>query len=118
MNVISLVSAVLLSVISPVDLPELSGVKEGYAVIVEDQAIVAVLPDIFVGYEEKSEALKGAAASVGEEWQKDVLLTDDMLTYLILSRMQKRGVNDYERKNLAARLPKIKAYCYAAEKAG
>ena len=118
MNLISLVSAVLVSAISPIALSPVSGVKEVCAVVVEDQVIVAVLPELFTGYEQKTEALRQAAASLGESLGKDVLLTDDMRTYLILSRIKKRGVDDYERKNLASRLPKIKAYCYAGKKAG
>ena len=118
MNVLSLVSAVLISAISPIAVPPVSGVKEVCAVVVEDQILVAVLPEPSAGYEQKTEALRAAAAFLGESLGKDVLLTDDMRTYLILSRIKKRGADDYERKNLASRLPKIKAYCYAGKKAG
>ena len=117
MNVLSLVSAVLISSVSPIALPAFSGVKDACAVVVEDQVVVAVLPKLSSGYEQKTEALRQAASSLGKGLKKDVLLTDDMRTYLILSRIRKRGASEYERKNLAARLPKVKAYCYEYKKA-
>lgn len=117
MNVLSLISAVLISAFSPIELPPVDGVKEGYALIVDGQAVVAVIPELCFGYEQKADTLLRAAETLGKEWGKDILLTDDMLTYLILSRMRKRGVSDYERKNLAARLPKIKGYCFEKQKA-
>lgn len=117
MNLLSLVSAVLVSVVAPIEVPPISGVKEVCAVVVEDQVIVAVLPEFFTGYEQRTEALRQATACLGNSLEKDVLLTDDMRTYLILSRIKKRGADEYERRNLASRLPKIKAYCYAGKKA-
>ena len=114
MNVLSLLSAVMISALCPITLPATVGVKDGYAVIVEDQVLVAVIPDPCFGYEQKAQTLRQAAESVGKTLGKDVFLTDDMLTYLILSRMKKRGASDYERRNLASRLPKIRSYCYVA----
>lgn len=116
MNVLSLISAVMISTLAPAPVCGVEGVKQGYVLVLEDQAVVAVLPDLVVSYEEKSETLRQAAEKIGENLGKDVFLTDDMRVYLILSRMAKRGSDDYERQNLAARLPKIKAYCYVKEK--
>ncbi len=116
MNILSLISAVMISAALPTPVCGVEGVKQGYVLVLEDQAVVAVMPDLFIGYEEKSQALRQVAEKMGEELDKDVFLTDDMRVYLILSRMAKRGSDDYERQKLAARLPKIKAYCYAKEK--
>ena len=118
MNILSLISAVLISALSPINVAQIEGVKDGYAVIIEDQAIVAVIPEVCVGYEEKTNLLRSAAKIIGEDLGKDVILTEDMRTYLILSRIYRRGATSYERQNLALRLPKIKAYCYAIQKAG
>ena len=118
MNTLSLMSAVLISVISPVTLPDLTGIKDGCAVFVEDQAIVAVIPEPHVGLEAKSETMRRTAETLGENWGREVIVTEDMLTYLVLLRIGKRGADDYERRNLAARLARIKTYCYLTEKAG
>ena len=118
MNIISLISAVLISAIAPVSLPELPGIKDGCAVFIEDQAIVAVIPEAHSGLEANTDTLRHATESLGESWNKEVVLTDDLLTYMVLLRMKKRGVDDYERRNLASRLSKIKSYCYSAEKVG
>ena len=118
MNILTIISAVLISAITPVSLPELEGIKDARAVFIDDQAIVAVIPEAYCGIEAKNEKMRRAAERLGEEWDKEVVLTDDLLTYMILSRIEKRGADDYERKNLAARLSKINAYCYTARKVG
>ncbi len=118
MNILSLISAVVLSAITPVSIPDLPGVKEGRAVIVDDVAIVAVIPEACYGFEQKSETLSAAAEELGKRWDKEVLLTEDLLTFMAIARMEKRGVSEYERKSLAGRLSRIRSYCYTAEKAG
>ena len=114
MNILSLISAVLISAITPLDFPELPGIKEGRAAVVENQVIVAVIPEAHSSIETKTETLRQATETLGEQWGKAVVLTDDLLTYMILSRIEARGADEYERKNLAARLSRINAYCYAA----
>ena len=116
MNILSLISAVIISSLTPVAVPELSGIKDGRAVFVDEVAVVAVIPEAFVGIEEKTESLKNATESLGEIWGREVILTEDLLTYMTLSRIEKRGADDYERKNLVARLSRIKSYCYASQK--
>ena len=118
MNILTLISAVLVSAIIPVACPDLPGVKETRAVVIDDVAVVAVLPDVHAGLEEKTETLSNAASSIGKQLDKEVVLTEDLLTYLTLSRIVKRGADDYERRNLAARLSRINAYCYTADKVG
>ena len=115
MNILTIISAVLISAITPVSTPDLEGVKDARAVFIEEQAIVAVIPEACCGIEAKNERMKKTVEVLGEEWGKEVLLTDDLLTYMTLSRIEKRGADDYERKNLAARLSKINAYCYTLE---
>ena len=118
MNILSLISAVLISAITPISLPDLHDIKDGKAVIVEDQAIVAIIPEAHSGIEAKTETMRQATESLGAYFGKEVVLTDDLLTYMVLSRMEKRGVNEYERRNLAARLSRINAYCYSVGNAG
>ena len=118
MNILSLISAVVLSAITPVSLPNLPGVKEGRAIIVDDVAVVAVIPEACYGLEQKSETLRSATEMLSKEWDKEVVLTEDLLTYMTIARMEKRGVNDYERKSLAGRLSRVKSYCYTSQKAG
>ena len=101
---------------TPVSLPDVSGVKEGRAVVIDQYAIVAVIPDPFSGMEIKNDALRSAAETLGKEWCKEVYLTDDLITYITLSRIEKRGADDYERRNLASRLAKVKSYCFRSEK--
>ena len=71
------------------EISTVDGVKEGYALIVDGQAVVAVIPELCFGYEQKADTLLRAAETLGKEWGKDILLTDDMLTYLILFRMRR-----------------------------
>ena len=118
MNILSLISAVILSAMTPVSLPEISGIKEGQAIVIGDAAVVAVIPDAHTGLDAKTETLRSAAEQLGKEWDKEVILTEDLLTYMTLSRIEKRGADDYERRNLAARLSRVKSYCYTAEKVG
>ena len=118
MNILSLISAVILSAITPVSLPELSGIKDGQAIMIGEAAVVAVIPDAHTGLDAKTETLRSAAEQLGKEWDKEVLLTEDLLTYMTLSRIERRGADEYERKNLASRLSRIKAYCYTVEKVG
>ena len=115
MNILSLISAVIISVITPVDLPEISGVREGRAVFVEDQAIVAVIPDAFTSADAKNQAMHDAAERLGKEWGKEILLTDDLMTYMSLARMERRGADDYERRHLAVRLARVRSYSYPKE---
>ena len=110
MNMISLLSAIMFSVVEPVAVPSLSGIRQGYAVFVENTAIVAVIPDPHFGYEAKNKTLSSAASSLGEKWGREVVLTEDLLTFLTLCRIHKRGADEYERKNLASRLPKVHSY--------
>ena len=118
MNILTIISAVLISAITPVSTPELEGIKEARAVFIQEQAIVAVIPEVYCCIEAKNQTMKKAAEALGEEWDREVILTDDLLTYMTLSRIEKRGADDYERKNLAARLSKINTYCYTAEQVG
>ena len=115
MNVLSLISAVLISVMTPVSLPDVPGVKMGRAVLLDDYAIVAVIPDPISGMESKNETLRSAAEILGKEFGKEVYLTDDLITFITLSRIEKRGADDYERHNLASRLAKVKSYSCRSE---
>ena len=118
MNMLTIISAVLISAISPITVPDLPGIKDARAIALEDAYIVAVIPDAYAGLDAKSDALRSAAESLGEEWGAEVILTEDLMTYMALSRIEKRGADDYERRNLAARLNRIRTFFYTAEKVG
>ena len=111
MNVVALVAAVLFGTIQPVGTDSLQGIKQQAAVVVDGQYLVAVVPEAVAGYSEKSELLQSIADDYALDWG-DVILTEDLMTYLSLTRMQKRGVSDYERETLASRLIKTKDFCY------
>lgn len=115
MNAVALVSAILFGAISPIaaDLPE--GVKAAEVLLVEDEVVAAVVPDGIASYEEKDKLLQEVADRLAEEEGKSVILTQDFLTYLILLRMEKRGINAYERENLASRILRLKDTCYFAD---
>lgn len=115
MNLMALVSAILIGGIAPLaaELPEC--VKAAEVVLIEDEVVAAVIPECNASYEEKSRSLQEAADILSKQQGKRVLLTQDLLTYLILFRMRKRGVDAYERKNLASRLAKVKDTCYYAD---
>lgn len=115
---LTIISAVLISAISPIAVPDLPGIKDARAIALDDQYIVAVIPDAYAGLDAKSDALRTATETLGEEWDAEVFLTEDLMTYMSLARIEKRGADEYERKSLAARLNKIHAYCYASEKVG
>ena len=106
------VSAILFGAILPCPLPEISGIKEACAVVLEDAVFVAVIPDGATGYEGKSASLQEAADRIAEENDRCVILTEDLLTYLTLLRMRKRGADEYERRNLLSRLDRIRENCY------
>ena len=114
MNVIALISAILFGTITPlpVDFPE--GIKAGVALSVDGYVLAAVIPDVVIGYEEKTTLLENAAESLATALGKKVILTQDLLTYLILLRIEKRGADRYERENLAARILNHRDNCIHA----
>ena len=102
MNLIALLAAILFGTLSPIPLEGREGIKEGYVAAFEDQVLVAVLPEAVASYDKKCEILRDAADELAAACGKEVVLTQDLLTYLCLSRIERRGVNEYERKNLAS----------------
>ena len=116
MNVVALVAAILFGTMQPVETGCLQGIKEQAALSVDGQYLVAVVPQAIAGYQEKTELLQQAADQCAAEWGETVILTEDLMTYLALARMQKRGADDYERQTLASRLVKTKDSCFIGKK--
>ena len=115
MNVVALVAAILFGTIQPVDTDAVFGIKEQAAIVTEGQYLVAVVPEAIAGYREKTDLLQATAEAYAAEWGEDVVVTEDLRTYLALLRMQKRGADDYERQTLASRIAKTKDSCFVAE---
>ena len=117
MNAVALISAILFGTISPLALELPVGMRDARAVLSEECVLVAVLPESYFGYGEKTARLQEIAKDIAEEQGKSVLLTEDFLTYLILIRMEKRGADEYERKNLVSRLAQTAQSIFFAEAA-
>ena len=112
---IALISAVLFGMISPLSIDLPTGMRAGRFALTEECVLVAILPEATPSYESKSALLQEAAAEIARETGKKVFLTQDLLTYMILTRMEKRGVDDYERQNLATRIALLADSAYFAE---
>ena len=118
MNVVALVAAILFGTMQPVETQPLLGIKEQAALSVDGQVLVAVVPQPIAGYREKSELLQEVADAYALEWGDDVILSEDLMTYLALVRMEKRGTDDYERQTLASRIVKTKDSCFVGKANG
>ena len=112
---IALISAVLFGMISPLSLDLPTGMRAGRFALTEECVLVALLPEATPSYEHKSELLQEAADEIAVKTGKPVYLTQDLLTYMILTRMEKRGADDYERQNLASRIAHLADSAYWAE---
>ncbi|HCU56174.1 MAG TPA: hypothetical protein DIC18_02430 [Clostridiales bacterium] len=115
MNVAALITAILFGALRPlcVDLPK--DMKAAECFESETCVVAAVIPQTGAGYEEDRARLQNAADDLSRQTGKSVLLTRDLLTYLVLLRMEKRGVNAYERENLAKRMARISSCLYRSE---
>ena len=104
MNLALLLSAVLCSAIYPTTLPASSWAEKSLSVTLGEYLFVASVPSDVPSHEERGRALRERAEDVASITGREVCLTDDLLTYLCLKRILKRGADDYERHVLASRL--------------
>ena len=104
MNLALLLSAVLCSAIYPTTLPASYWAEKSLSVTVGEYLFVASVPSDVPSHEERGRALRERAEDVASVTGREVCLTDDLLTYLCLKRILKRGADDYERHVLASRL--------------
>ena len=88
------------------------GIKNYAIYIGENEAIVAVAPDAFSSYAEKRAHLSSAAKLFAEKIGKRVLLTEDLVCYSAIRRIEKKGRGSDVRL-LEKRVRKIRASCYS-----
>jgi len=97
------VCAILLSALSPTTVPEGEGIKEASALISASGMLVSLIPEATASYQEKEEKIRRYAEQLSEEYGTPVLVTEDLGTHMILCRIERRGMTEYERRNLIAR---------------
>ena len=117
MNVIALISAILFGSVAPISVELPDGIKAGAFLAFDEYVVAAVVPDALMGFEEKQTVVSDAAESLACALERDVVLTQDLLTYMTILRILKRGADRYERDNMASRIPAISESCrYATKK--
>ena len=65
--------------------------------------LVSLIPEATASYQEKEEKIRRYAEKLSEEYGTPVLVTEDLGTHMILCRIKRRGMTEYERRNLIAR---------------
>ena len=116
MSTLALLSAILFGTLSFCPVVPVEGVRESLAVTTDDFVVVAVIPECVESHEERNAVLCAAAMTYAEESGREIVLTDDLLSYLSLKRMWQRGVSEYERRALASRLYAARGTLYKTEK--
>ena len=116
MSTLALLSAILFGTISFYPVLPVEGVRESLAVAADDYVVVAVIPDCEESHEERDAVLRAAVSTLAEECGREVVLTEDLLSYLSLKRMEQRGVSDYERRALASRLYAARGNLFKSER--
>ena len=114
MHASTLFLALLLSTFRPVLIGDLPYMRHTVAIEGEDTVLVAVLPAYDASYDRKTEHLIGAAQEAKDRTGKTVLLTEDLLTYLSILRIERRGDDEYEREVLRSRSEQVADHLYLA----
>lgn len=109
MTIVALISAILFGTIGPLPVDFPKEIRAGAVLSVDDCIVAAVIPDGIASHERRQALLEKTAADLAARTGRYVILTEDILTYLTLLRMQKKGVNDYERNNLASCLARVQS---------
>ena len=115
MNTATLILALVLSSLHPIALGDLPAMQHTVAAEGDGIVLVAVLPECEISYENKADHLREASEVARLKTGKTVLLTEDLLTYLSLLRIERRGLDGYERKVLRSRLEKSADQLYLAD---
>ena len=108
---IALISAILFGSVAPISVELPDGIKAGAFLAFDEYVVAAVVPDALMGFEEKQRVVTDAAESLASALERDVVLTQDLLTFMTILRILKRGADRYERENLASRILAISESC-------
>jgi len=99
----------------PFSAPAEEWLKDAKGMTNGECVIVAVSSEPIFGLEERKRTLSAYASEISSETGLPSVVTEDLLSYIALCRMERRGYDEESVKKVLDRLSHIREQCYLGE---